>query len=414
MDTTLHNPETWPAAWAAERAQLLAALERAQDELVYRSKEKDKRAAELELANLELAFQNRQREQRAEELLLANKNLIYQNKISERRAAELITAYQELDALHTEKEKRAAELVQANEVLAFESHEKEKRAAELRIANIELAYQNREKEKRASELAVANQELAFQNLEKEKRAAELALAVKELEAFAYISSHDLQEPLRKILLLVGQIEEDPERRASQKEAARFRKIATAAGWMRRLIEDLYAYSHLQTIERHFEAVPLQLLVNEVLLELGPEIKGKGAVIECAKLCTVPVIVAAFRQLLYSLLSNAIKFSEPSRTPRIVIAASLCDGAEAHSEKLEPGRLYCRLTVQDNGRGFDMQYRERIFTVFQRLHDSAEYPGTGIGLAVAKKVVELHGGIIRAEGKQGVGATFTVYIPVEQA
>ncbi len=166
----------------------------------FRTKKRGKRAAELVIANEEPGLSERGRKVSAPpELVIANKELVFQNKEKEKRAAEfgdqLIKSW---FFQNEEKDKRAAELVIANEELVFQNEEKGKRAAELAIANEELVFQNEEKGKRAAELVVTNNELVFQNEEKEKRAAELAIANKELLAFTYISSHDLQEPLRKI------------------------------------------------------------------------------------------------------------------------------------------------------------------------------------------------------------------------
>src|SRR5450631_1991659 len=245
--------------------------------------DKAKISEELIIANKELAFQDEEKEKRAAELSIANKELVFQNK---------------------EKEKRAAELIIANKELAFQNEEKEKRAAELIIANKELAFQNEEKEKRAAELIIANKELAFQNEEKEKRAAELIIANKELLAFTYVSSHDLQEPLRKIQTFVTIILENENKNLSDNGKYNFQRMQLAAGRMQQLIDDLLAFSRINTTELKFEKTDLKTIVDEVKTELKDTIQEKHATIEAIELCPANIIAFQFRQLMYNLISNA--------------------------------------------------------------------------------------------------------------
>ncbi len=196
-------------------------------------------------ANKELTFNNSEKEKRAAELIIANKELVFQNQEKEYRAAELIIANKELAFQNQEKENRAAELLIANEELVFQNQEKENRAAELIIANKELAFQNQEKKNRAAELLIANEELIFQNQEKENRAAELVIANKELEAFTFISSHDLQEPLRKIQTVCSIIFERENNNLSENGKYNFQRIEAAAGRMQQLINDLLSFSRIK-------------------------------------------------------------------------------------------------------------------------------------------------------------------------
>jgi light-regulated signal transduction histidine kinase (bacteriophytochrome) len=189
----------------------------------------------------------------------------------------------ELAFQNDEKEKRAAELGIANKELVFQNNEKEKRAAELIIANQELTFQNGEKEKRAAELIIANKELAFQNGEKEKRAEELVLVNTELLAFNYISSHDLQEPLRKIQTLAGRILEKETQNLSDTGKDYFHRIQSAAGRMRQLIEDLLVYSRTNIAERKFEKINLNTIIEEVKAELKENIEEKHAIIEATEM-----------------------------------------------------------------------------------------------------------------------------------
>ena len=379
-------------------------------ELVFQNGEKGKRASELIIANGELAFQNGEKEKRAAELNIANIELVFQNGEKGKRAAELSIANTELVFQNEEKGKRAAELIIANSELAFQNGEKEKRAAELNIANIELIFQNEEKGKRAAELSIANTELVFQNEEKEKRAAELIVINKELEAFSYISSHDLQEPLRKILMFSQQILDTESKTLSKAGKINFNKILSAATRMQQLINDLLAFSHLNATERKFEQADLTEIVEEVKAELKETIEEKKATIETTGFCHANIIPFQFRQVMHNLIGNALKFSRLGHPPHITIKSKIIKGFEANEEKLSSKKEYCHISVSDNGIGFDAQYKDQIFEVFQRLHSKDQFAGTGIGLAIVKKVIDNHHGIINATSKINEGTTFNIYIP----
>jgi PAS domain S-box-containing protein len=394
-----------------EKGKRAAELIIANGELAFHNGEKEKRAAELFIANAELVFQNSEKEKRAAELVIANRELVFQNSEKEKRAAELIIANRELAFQNIEKGKRAAELVFANGELAFQIGEKEKRTAELVIANKELALQNEEKEKRAAELVVANNELAYQNREKEKRAAELILVNKELEAFSYVSSHDLQEPLRKIQTLSSRILDIDRANLSTKGQEYLERMHSAASRMRLLIDDLLTFSQLSIADRRYEDTDLNIIVDEVKNELKEIIEERQVTIDSEKLCTIKIIPFQFRQILFNLINNALKFSKPDVPPHITIRSVIGKGIEFNEEKLLPEKNYCHFSISDNGIGFDPEHKDRIFEVFQRLHDTGQYAGTGIGLAIVKKVIDNHDGIINALGALNEGSTFNIYIPV---
>jgi len=381
-------------------------------ELAFQNDEKEKRAYELGVANVELAFQNNEKEKRAAELGIANIELAYQNKEKEKRAAELNIANTELIFQNDEKEKRASELGIANIELAFQNDEKEKRASELGVANIELAYQNEEKEKRASELGIANIELAFQNDEKEKRATELSIANQDLVSFTYISSHDLQEPLRKIQIFASCILKEDEKNLSDSGKGYFKRMVDTAKRMQNLIEDLLTYSRAKNDDRAFEDTDLNKTVTEVKRDFEEVISQKQALIEAENLCRVMIIPFQFRQLMHNLISNSLKFSRPEVPPHIVIKSKVIKGDRAGHKKLDIHKNYCHITFTDNGIGFDPQYKDRIFEVFQRLHSIEKFSGTGIGLAICKRIIENHNGIITATGKLNEGSRFDIYIPAE--
>ncbi|MGK2860910.1 MAG: PAS domain-containing sensor histidine kinase, partial [Chitinophagaceae bacterium] len=233
---------------------------------------------------------------------------------------------------------------------------------------------------------------------------------KELESFAYVSSHDLQEPLRKIQTFASRITEKEENNLSDSGKDMFNRMQNAAKRMQTLIQDLLAYSRTNTTERKFEITDLNEIIAEVKEDLKEELQEKHAIIEANQLCDAKIIPFQFRQLLHNLIGNSLKFSNPNHPPLIQIKCEIAKGMKLNNEKLSPQNKYCHITVSDNGIGFEEQYNERIFEVFQRLHGKNEYNGTGIGLSIVKKIVENHHGIVTAKGKLNKGATFEIYIP----
>jgi signal transduction histidine kinase len=309
-----------------------------------------------------------------------------------------------------EKEKRAAELIIANEELVFQNEEKEKRAAELIIANEELVFQNEEKEKRAAELIIANEELVFQNEEKEKRAAELIIANKELESFTYVSSHDLQEPLRKIQTFASRLIADESKNLSDKGKKYVLRMQDAASRMQALITDLLAYSRTTTSERKFETTDLNTIIESVKKDFTETIAEKNAIIKVNEMCDADIIPFQFRQLMHNIIGNALKFSKPDLPPQILIKSRIIKGSKVNNQNLLSEKEYCHITITDNGIGFEPQYKDHIFELFKRLQDKEKITGTGIGLTIVKKIVENHNGVITATSELNKGATFDIYIP----
>ncbi|MCW3109227.1 MAG: two-component sensor histidine kinase [Segetibacter sp.] len=281
---------------------------------------------------------------------------------------------------------------------------------QLAIANKELIFQNIEKEKRAAELIIANKELAFQNEEKERRAAELIAANKELLAFTYISSHDLQEPLRKIQMFASLVLKNDYPNLSEDGRYNFGRMQSSAKRMQQLIDDLLSFSRVNTMDRKFEMIELYPILDEINIEYRTAITEKKAIIEAVDLSPVYVIPFQFRQLMNNLIGNALKFAVPGVPPHIIIKSEIVKGSTLKLTGLSTQLDYCHLTIKDNGIGFEPRFSERIFGVFQKLHVREVYEGTGIGLAIVKKIVENHNGFIVATSDLSKGATFDIYIP----
>lgn len=239
---------------------------------------------------------------------------------------------------------------------------------------------------------------------------ELENANKDLTAFTFVSSHDLQEPLRKIQNFVSVIFKDGETKLSDNSKVYFQRLREVAKRMQALIEDLLIYSHAKNTERKFEKTDLDTLVKEVKKEYEETFQKENGTIETVDLGEVNIIQLQFRQLLHNLISNSLKFAKREVAPHIHMKSEVVQGSKLNVEKLLPETDYCHITYTDNGIGFDPQYNERIFEVFQRLYSREEYKGTGMGLAICKRIIENHNGVITASGEFGVGTRFDIYIP----
>lgn len=250
------------------------------------------------------------------------------------------------------------------------------------------------------QLAQANEDLVGVNASLERRAAELARSNEELDQFASIASHDLQEPLRKVRTFTEQLAVMEGDRVSAKGREYLERANAAAERMQKLIEDLLKFSRVSTQGRPFTRVDLGAVAREVVSDLEAQIHEAGAQLRVHDLPTIDADHLQMQQLLQNLISNAVKFRKKD-VPCEVDVSAVVDGEFVH------------LVVRDNGIGFDPRYRLRIFRVFERLHGRTEYSGTGIGLALCRKIADRHGGTIEADGEPGVGSTFTVSLPVRQ-
>jgi signal transduction histidine kinase len=242
-------------------------------------------------------------------------------------------------------------------------------------------------------------------------AAKLERSNRELQDFASIASHDLQEPLRKIEAFADRLAARCAGELSDVGRVYIDRMQDAAGRMRCLINDLLTYSRVTTMARPFAPVDLGRIAREVMSDLQVAIEQAGARIVLGDLPVIQADPTQMRQLLQNLLSNALKFRCQERAPEVCVSARLY--TPVRPEHRAAGRRLCEITVADNGIGFRQDYAERIFGIFQRLHGRSEYPGTGIGLATCRKILERHGGRVTACGRPGEGATFLCTLPVRQ-
>jgi PAS domain S-box-containing protein len=232
--------------------------------------------------------------------------------------------------------------------------------------------------------------------------AQLEYSNRELQDFAYVASHDLQEPLRKIIVFGDRLKEKCGESLAAEPRDYLERMQKAASRMQTLINDLLAFSRVTTKAHPFAPVDLSAVGREVVNDLEGRIELVKGRVELGELPVLDAEELQMRQLLQNLIGNALKFRRPDETPVVKV--------EARKFTDETGRELCELTVADNGIGFDEKYLDRIFNVFQRLHTRNEYEGTGMGLAIVRKIALFHGGDITAKIKPGQGATFIVTLP----
>ncbi|RYY90083.1 MAG: PAS domain-containing protein [Chitinophagaceae bacterium] len=241
--------------------------------------------------------------------------------------------------------------------------------------------------------------------------AELESSNAELLQFASVASHDLKEPLRKIHIFSNIIRDRYLANADEGAMDYITRIINSSARMTKLINDLLAYSRL-SVTHFFEHVDLNVLIGEVLSDLELFIEEKGAKVEVGPLPELEAVPGQLRQVLQNIVSNALKFTRPDVAPHICINSERISALDFNAP-VDPNGNYCRLTLSDNGIGFDEQYAAKIFTIFQRLHSREKYEGTGIGLAITKKIIDRHNGLVTAHSKEGAGATFVIILPLHQ-
>jgi hypothetical protein len=269
-----------------------------------------------------------------------------------------------------------------------------------------------ESEKRYRELALSLEEkIKERTAELEKQNEDLEKMNEELASFTYVSSHDLQEPLRKIQMFSGRIMEKEINNLSDEGKNYFERMQVVANRMQLLINDLLAYSRTNNKSGNFELTDINNMIDEVKAEFLEKLEEKNAVIDVAKLPKMKVIPFQFRQLWLNLISNALKFSRAGVAPVIKISYETVLSDDLNIPNLPKNKVFYHITIEDNGIGFHEKYNEQIFGMLQRLHERQVYEGTGIGLAIVKKIVQNHHGFITATGKENTGATFDIYLPV---
>jgi two-component system CheB/CheR fusion protein len=255
----------------------------------------------------------------------------------------------------------------------------------------------------------AQRQLKLKNelLEQTNRALELSNV--DLQQFAYVASHDLQEPLRKIQMFSAILNEKHTESISVAVRGYLEKIFVASRRMKSLIEDILNYSRISASTQTFTVTNINKIINDLIEDFEFQIKEKEATITVEDFPEMEVIPGQIRQVFQNIISNSLKFSKPTEKPVISIAVKV----KPSSNVTDGGDLCCHISIKDNGIGFENKYSTQVFTLFQRLHTKDKYEGTGIGLAISKKIIEKHNGSITVNSKEGDGTEFKIVLPLTQ-
>ncbi len=292
--------------------------------------------------------------------------------------------------------------------------EERKRAEEaLRRARYDLEIRVKE---RTAELAKANDELQAEISERKQTeeklklyAAKLEWSNRQLQEFAYVASHDLQEPLRKVMVFGDRLKAKYSEILGDQGQDYIERMYSATKRMQTFINDLLMYSRVTTKAQPFVPVDLTTVAKEVLSDLEVRIEQIDARVEVGDLPTIETDPLQMRQLFQNLIGNALKFHKKDERLVVKVMGEFIHDGNGNT----PDNEFYQITVEDNGIGFEEKYRDRIFGIFQRLHGRSEYDGSGVGLAICHKIVERHGGSIKAESTPGQGAAFIITLPVKQ-
>ena len=242
-------------------------------------------------------------------------------------------------------------------------------------------------------------------------AEKLERSNRDLQEFASVASHDLQEPLRKVLAFADRLVSSLNGSLDTRSQDYLDRMIGATKRMQTLINDLLQYSRVSTKTQPFTAVNLNNLIDDVVSDLEVRIEHCGGTVERNPLPTVLADPLQMRQLFQNLIGNALKYHKPDVPPVVTIRGEIIASSGEIVQGDRNGAACARIHIADNGIGFDQKYREQIFAIFQRLHGRNEYEGTGIGLAICKKIVERHGGSISAESTPAIGSTFIFELPL---
>ena len=262
-------------------------------------------------------------------------------------------------------------------------------------------------------LVTANTDMELANRELKIFTTKLEDSNQELQDFASIAAHDLQEPLRKVQAFGDRLKSRYAEALEEQGKEYLERMQNASGRMSTLINDLLTYSRVTSKGQPFEPIDLNPVASEVVSDLETRIEELDGRVEIDDLPTIDADAVQMRQLFQNVIVNALKYHRPGEAPIVKVRGTILNGPEANGTQGVPNDELCEITFEDNGIGFDEKYLDRIFGIFQRLQTRSEYEGTGIGLAVCRKIVDRHSGTITARSRPDHGSTFIITLPVKQ-
>ena len=262
-------------------------------------------------------------------------------------------------------------------------------------------------------LVTANTDMELANRELKTFTIKLENSNQELQDFASIAAHDLQEPLRKVQAFGDRLKTKYAEALEEQGKEYLNRMQDASGRMATLINDLLTYSRVTSKGRPYERIDLNIVASEVVSDLETRLEELEGRVEIEDLPAIDADAMQMRQLFQNILGNALKYHKPGEAPIVKVCATVLNGPPRNGTRGLANDDLCEITFEDNGIGFDEKYLDRIFGIFQRLQTRGEYEGTGIGLAVCRKIVDRHSGTITAGSRPGHGATFIVTLPVKQ-